>query len=422
MSERDDAPARTPASAVVAALAAWAVLLLLPAGRLSELPLLVLAVLGSVALARGGLRDPRLRPTLLLYACWWLPVLASLVDAWAFERSLRTALGELRFLPAAAALVLLVAPYPALLERVLGWSGVVVALWVLDALVQAAFGVGAGGVAGSDRLSGVFGDDNLKLGPVLAVLSPFMLAAAHARAGIAGLLASALALTAAVALAGSRAAWIVLAVVYTAWAWRLTRSASRFAALLGAGLGLIAILGALLYRVDARFAARVDRTAAGFGLEREALDHALAGRVPIYETAARMFAAHPFNGVGVRGFRHAYPAYAAPDDRWVDPATGTGALHPHQLVLEILTETGLLGLAGWLTGLAIALAAWRRADAVQRARAAPAGLALVAMCFPLNTHYAFHSSFWALLFWWLLALWLAALASPAAARAAEAGR
>jgi O-antigen ligase len=413
------APTVTPRSVGVAALAVWGVLLLLPVGRLSELPLLVLLVLGIVALARGGWRDPRLRLGLALFACWWLPVLASLVDAHELERSLRTALAELRFLPFVAAVVLLLAPRADLIERLMRWSGFVVALWVLDALAQAAFGVSLGGLAGSDRLSGVFGDDNLKLGPVLAVLSPFVLALAHARYGLAGFALAALAVAAAVALAGSRAAWVVLVVVYAVWAWRLTRSLWRFAAVVAAGIGVIALIGTLLYQADERFAARVDRTAAGVSFDRAALDHALAGRVPIWETSARMIAAHPVNGVGVRGFRHAYPEYAAPGDRWVRPETGTGALHPHQLVLEVLAETGLLGLVGWIIGIVLAVAAWRRAGAAARARAAPAGLALVAMCFPLNTHYAFHSSFWALLFWWLLALWLAALASGAAPRIAE---
>jgi hypothetical protein len=31
------------------------------------------------------------------------------------------------------------------------------------------------------------------------------------------------------------------------------------------------------------------------------------------------------------------------------------------------------------------------------------------MCFPLNTHLAFYSSFWGLLFWWLLAAFAATL-------------
>jgi O-antigen ligase len=123
-----------------------------------------------------------------------------------------------------------------------------------------------------------------------------------------------------------------------------------------------------------------------------------------------MSAAHPLTGVGARGFRYAYPDYARADDRFVDRASDTGASHAHQIVLEVLSETGMLGLLCWIAGTWFALRAWWRADAVARARAFAPALALVAMCFPLNTHLAFYSAWWGLLFWWLLALYCAALA------------
>jgi hypothetical protein len=79
-------------------------------------------------------------------------------------------------------------------------------------------------------------------------------------------------------------------------------------------------------------------------------------------------------------------------------------------VPEVPSETGVSGLMLWLAGAGFALRAWRRADAAARERALAPGLALVAMCFPLNTHLAFYSAWWGLLFWWLLALYCAALA------------
>jgi len=111
----------------------------------------------------------------------------------------------------------------------------------------------------------------------------------------------------------------------------------------------------------------------------------------------------------VRGFRYAYPAYAGPKDQFIDTASDTGASHAHQIVLEILSETGVLGLLFWLAGAWLALRAWLRADPLARSRALAPGLALLAMCFPLNTHLAFYSAWWGLLFWWLLALYCAAL-------------
>ena len=83
-----------------------------------------------------------------------------------------------------------------------------------------------------------------------------------------------------------------------------------------------------------------------------------------------MWQAHPLTGVGVRGFRYAYPAYAAPKDTFVDTASDTGASHAHQIVLEVLSETGVVGLVFWIAGVVFAVRAWLRADAARtRSRA-----------------------------------------------------
>jgi O-antigen ligase len=105
-----------------------------------------------------------------------------------------------------------------------------------------------------------------------------------------------------------------------------------------------------------------------------------------------MIEAHPINGVGARGFRDAYPHCVAHEG----PAVwGTmPALHAHQIVLEILAETGVLGLLLWLAAVAQAWRAWRFAPAPARERARPAMLALAVTVFPLNTHLAFYSAFW----------------------------
>jgi O-antigen ligase len=111
----------------------------------------------------------------------------------------------------------------------------------------------------------------------------------------------------------------------------------------------------------------------------------------------------------VRGFRYAYPKFAEPGDAFINPKSDEGAAHAHQLVLEVLSETGIVGLLLWIAGAVAAIRVWRRADIEARERAFAPGLALAVMCFPLNTHFAFYSSWWGLLFWWLLALYIAAL-------------
>ena len=125
----------------------------------------------------------------------------------------------------------------------------------------------------------------------------------------------------------------------------------------------------------------------------DGVNSALAGRGRIWDGALCMVREHPFNGVGVRGFREAWPQ--------CDPAPGQPAewgdgpaLHAHQLLLEVLAETGVLGLLLWLAGAAMAWRAWRYADAAARERARPAAVALLVTVFPFNTHLAFYSAFW----------------------------
>lgn len=392
------------------ALLVLAVVVLLPVGRASELPLLGAGVAALALLARGRLDVDRsaLRLGLLLFACYWLPALLSGFGAVAPGKTWSTIAVTLRFLP------FLLFTLWALREDS-RWPGaiaaiaVVVVLWVLDAYVQMATGYSLGGAAEVERVSGIFGAGNLKLGPVLAVLSPFVLLAARARFGRRGLVIALVGLALPILLAGSRAGWLAYALVCVVIAWRETRTLRRFSAVLAAlALGL-GVLGTLAWHDSARFGARIERSLLALQGTESAMDEAAAGRISIWRTALAMSAAHPLTGVGVRGFRYAYPQHAAPADRFVDASGDLGAAHAHQIVLEVLSETGLVGLLCWLAGAWLALRAWGRADAAARQRALAPGLALAAMCFPLNTHLAFYSAWWGLLFWWLLALYCAAL-------------
>jgi O-antigen ligase len=396
-----------------------AVLVLLPLGRSAELPIAAGAVAGLWLLARRQLHfDAATQLALVLFACYWLPALLSGVAAVEPARTWSTIAATLRFLPFALFTVWALrdaARWPAAIVA----AGAIVALWALDAYVQIAIGSSLGGAAEKERVSGIFGAGNLKLGPVLATLSPFALLAARARFGPRGLAFAYLLLAVPILLAGSRAAWLAYALVGGVLAWRETRDARRFVAIVAAFAIGLGALGALALHDSARFGARVERSLLALRGTETALDAASAGRLRIWRTALSMSIAHPVTGVGVRGFRYAYPQYAAPGDGFVDTASDTGASHAHQILLEVFSETGLVGLAFWIAGAWFALRAWRRADAAARARATAPGLALVAMCFPLNTHLAFYSAWWGLLFWWLLALYCAALgARPARAAAA----
>jgi len=393
------------------------VLVLLPLGRASEAPLVVGAVAGLILVWRERTRlrtHAGIRLVVILFACYWLAALISAPGAVAPEKSWSTVAALLRFLPFALFVCLALrrgAWWPLLTDA----CAAIVVLWLLDAWVQILTGWSLAGAETADRLSGIFGAGNLKLGPVLAVLSPFVFTAARRRWGWRGLAIAFVFQLMPILFAGSRAAWIMYGLVALAFVWMHTRAPLRFVAwsLAAACAALLGI--AVAWQHSGRFDMRFDRTLLALQGSQQALDAASAGRLRIWRTALAMSAAHPVAGVGVRGFRFAYPQYAQPGDAFVDAQTDEGAFHAHQIVLEVLSETGSIGLLLWLTGAFCAIRAWCRAEAPARERALAPVLALGTMTFPLNSHLAFYgTSAWGLLFWWLLALYCAALGSDEA--------
>lgn len=374
---------------------------------------------------RGGtqlLSGPAWALTSVLFFAYWLPELVSAFDAVDVGRAIGEAAKDLRYLPFLWLVAAAVAN-DAGRRTTFGGLAIIVGIWTLDALAQAVTGTSplffgidsikqaisgrgmcsAEEIAAVDRLSGVLGPCNLKLGPVLASLSPFALYVAGRRFGSAGWLVSAAALGIVLVLAGSRASWITYALVLVLSGWRLLgwkKLAGVFA------FGALALV--VLTFASPQVRDRIERTGHALAADEQGVDSALAGRTRIWGAALCMARENPFNGVGARGFREAFPACdPAPGE---PPAWGEGpALHAHQVVLEVLSETGGFGLLLWLAGAALAWRAWRYADAAARERARPAMLALVVTVFPFNTHLAFYSTFWGGLTLLLAALYAGSL-------------
>ena len=359
---------------------------------------------------RGGnalLSGPAWALTSVLFFAYWLPEAVSAIDAMDRGRALREALVDLRYLPFLWIVAAAVAD-DAGRRRTFGGLAIIVGAWTLDALIEAATGASplfsgidmvkhaisghgmctAEQVAAADRLAGVLGPCNLKLGIVLASLSPFALDAMRRRFGRIGWLVAAVGTGIVVLLAGSRASWLTygLVLLWTGW-----RTLGRRKLLMVFALGALALVAATLVVPQVR--ERIERTTHVLTADSQGVDTALSGRTRIWSAAVCMAREHPVNGVGARGFRQ---AFAACDPQpGVIAAWGEGAaLHAHQLVLEILSETGGIGLLLWLAGAALAWRAWRYADPVARDRARPAMLALAVTVFPLNTHLASYSTFW----------------------------
>lgn len=363
------------------------------------------------------LSGPAWALTSVMFFAYWAPELISSIDSVDAGRALRESLVDLRYLPFLWLVAAAVAN-----ERgrrtTFGGLAIICGVWTLDALLQAGLGTSplfwgldqlkqlisgkpmctASDVAVLDRLSGFLGPCNLKLGVVIASLSPFLLFAAGKRFGALGWVVAATAAGLVVMLAGARAAWITYALVLLFSGLPLL-GWKRLITMFAFGAIALAVFG--IYSPHLR--ERLERTGHAMAADEQGVDAALSGRAQIWHAAWCMFKDEPINGVGARGFRRAFPACDPLHGQ--KPVWGKGpALHAHQIVLEVLSETGVIGLLLWLAGAALAWRAWRFAPADAKDRARPAMLALAVTVFPFNTHLAFYSTFWG-----GLALMLAAL-------------
>ena len=374
---------------------------LLPFRRLAEIPLSVFA-LSLIWLAFSPDHRQRIRAVsrfvLPLFLCYWLPMLLSCFDSVEPDKSWSQTATSLRFLAAALALgVLLEAPAARL--RVLQGTAWLLLFWGVDAFVQLFFGRDLFGIPmHPDRLNALFYDRYQFFGPTLAMLSP--LALEYARRNWrpwAWELSFAL-LFGAVLISGMRAGWLAMAIVVVAYFLLMLQPGNRS---LRRAMVTIPALAAgvmvLSYLASPLLQERIDVSRAfALGGER-VLDTSSMERIPIFRAALDMYRDHPVNGVGVRAYPYAYIDYAAPGDVHVKKSDGHyAASHAHNIVLEVMADTGSFGLVGLLLAYVLAIRQAARSPPAERLDAFPFAL-------------AFYGTYTSSLIWMLLGLWAAAL-------------
>lgn len=385
--------------------------------RAAEIPLTLAAVMAPFLAWRVGSGfwlHAGARLLLLLFACYWLPMVLAVPDAVNADKSLHQTLAAIRF-PLAGLTFLWwvrVGNQLTIIYRLLAY---LVVLWCIDAWIQQFFGMNLLGMVDEySRLSGVFGNDYIRLGLYSALLLPFLLHQLHApkassryRVVVA---ISCLLVLGMIWVSGTRSGWIIagFSVLLWLWAQRKQLLASRrqqVLALASAGLGVLVLLASSLWVPSVQ--QRWQQSLTILSGDGDALNAALSFRLPIWQQAWQMAQDFPINGVGPRGFRTVYKERAEADDYFV-AKEGIGASHAHQLQLGIVTETGLIGLFGFLLGGYIMWRSWREIPQARRCIAAPPALALLALVFPFNSHLDAYASSAALMFWWLLSLYVVA--------------
>ena len=413
-------------------LLVFAVAALTSHSRAAEIPFAILAIIIPLLNWRRWPElwsMPAFRLLLSLFACYWLPMLLALPDAVLFEKSFTQALVALRF-PLGVIGMLLLLRHKQQLIQVYYLTAALIIFWALDALFQHWVGVDFFGLPNQySRLSGIFASDYLRLGLYSALFLPFLL---HSLMRIVGGWLSEptlptndkkstpylaiftglglLLVLITILLSGTRSAWVIAAIavagaILPIW-WR-RKTLHRFWTYSSIAALLIVLSLGASYVLVPEVQQRVQQTTRLMSGNFATVNEASSFRLPIWQHAWTIATTHPINGVGPRGFRTAYEHLAHEEDYFLQKEGG-GASHAHQLQLSIATETGLIGIFGFLIGSRLLWRSWRYLPATQRCYVAPGGLALLGAIFPFNSHLDAYASSAALIFWWLLGIYLVA--------------
>jgi len=390
----------------------WSSLVVLPIGRVVEVSVMLMAIAGIYLLFKHW-RTWRHLPAFRLFAAVfllaWIPILISLVDAVRPESTVRMSVNHLRF-AFSGFFILHVLSTPEAQRRFLTLCAWLLLFWVADGLVQMVAGRDLFGFAvPAGRINALFGEEGLVYGTLVSVFGPLLWehAARHwSRWQVAAVV---IATVIVVLAAGARSAWITVVVILLAYGVLLWRRRGRFPlALFAAVLAGAVFTVAALWMGSERFASRVESAVGAFTGSTSIMNDAIGQRLWIWRGAVNMIEANPVNGVGAGGFRYAFPAYAAEGDPFINADPPINPYHAHQLWLQTLSETGIVGGLGLFVLLSLLLVAGIRAPASARRIMLPYALALLAAYFPFNSHMAIYASFWSQILWWLIALYCAA--------------
>ncbi|HIB85486.1 MAG TPA: O-antigen ligase family protein [Chromatiaceae bacterium] len=387
---------------------------MLPFSRSVEIPMALLTFIGLYF----GVTEPALRANhairqfSVIFLLFFVPMLLALPDAVNLEISAAKTLVAIRYYLAGITIIFFLRSD---VKRVFPWISAILIIWSVDAFIQVYTGTDVFGYHYSGgRINGMFGGlkDGLKLGWGIVIFFPVCLVWFIDRFSwpvtlfLGGIIFYALVLS------GTRSAWVVgileiiLLSVYLLYTKKIRWVSMVLVSVMIVGVAVAGV------QSSSGLMARVDRVTAVVGNpDYQTVDHALSRRLPIWETAIRMIEDNWLNGVGVRGFRYAYTAYAEEGNHFVAhlPAGQDVSLatHAHQLILEVMAETGVIGLIGLVGIFVQVVRIWLASSSYGRWWSLPFAVALVSLLFPFNSLLAFYSSWFAQQFWLLMALFIA---------------
>ena len=373
--------------------------------NLSHYPIGIMCLLGLYKAWRdyaGVVRSYNAQLLIGAFACVWVPMLVALPDAVNPARAMKTTFLYFHFLPAGLYVVYMLRDQ--MVQRIV-WSGlaIVIAFWCIDGVIQLVFGRDLFGYPyDGSILKGVFYPKQ-RFGLILAVFAPLYLHVVQ-RLAVRSVWAWLLLLPLIIGVLFSlkRTAWVMgLAAIGAYFVCFVRPRRLHLRLVIGYGGGAaVALVIAIASAPNLR--TQISDTLGLFSADFERVDLATSRRLSLWHTGLSMVRAHWLNGIGPRGFRTVYREFASPDDFWIKLGT-KGQTHPHLMGLEVLIETGVIGLIGYLLLLIVLGREMWRQRLIEPQAAIYFMIAIVAL-FPLNAHLAFYGSYWSNIVWIAIAL------------------
>jgi len=337
---------------------------------------------------------------LILFACLWIPMVISLFDSHYLYNSGRATLRYLIYLLSGLAIITLTDGKDMFKPVLYGCSAVML-FWAVDGLIQLVFGSNILGYPYSGtRLSGMF-YPSLRVGVVLSMLSPIYFETIRylsQKYKWAWLLLLPFFLV--VIYSGSRSAWMLFTISVLLYLYYWYRIASNVNLMrifkIGATLSIVTVV--LFTQVD-WLGQRLGDVSGLFSGKGEGALHATSLRTPLWKTAIKMSKDNWINGVGPRSYKLAYDNYSDPTDSyWYGKNSG----HPHFFILEISSETGIVGIIGYVIFLVIIGNRLRNMISARNLVEAPWLMAVLIVAFPLGSTHGFYVHFSSGLMWYLI--------------------
>ena len=396
----------------------WAVILILltivgfVSKALYNYPLTIMAIIGFykvIVSPQSIWNDQTLKYFIFLFLCLWVPMLLAFPDAVNPSRSAQTVFPYLRFLFAGIFIIHELSKNDECFKIFIYGVFFIVTFWCIDASIQFFIGYNLLGFPyRAGEITGMFYPRNT-ISHVCAILSPicFYVVSRHSSRNK-WVWLSIIPLFFVVLISGRRAAWVMLALCSFGFIIFLYLSSTNKNKTLRLIMIISCVIGVILtstIMLNQPTRDRFETTLRLFNFDHESINAATAFRLHIWQTAYSIFKERPINGIGPRGFRFIYHEYAKSDDIFIK--TGVPPTQPHLMLLEILAETGIIGLAGFLLLFYFLIKSRRKIKNISYEFVFL--IPVLVSLFPFNSHMAFYGSIWASMIWLLMAIYFSSL-------------